>query len=49
MGGWRQGYTFFWHAVCAAEVASLGDADSKIIMLTGIIVGQEVGEGFRVL
>lgn len=49
MGGWRKRHTFLWHAVCAAEVASLGDADSKIVMLTGVIVGQEIGEGFGVL
>ena len=48
MGGWRKGHPGFGHAIGAAEVAAFGDADTKIVMLAGVVVCKEGGEGFGV-
>jgi hypothetical protein len=39
----------FWHAVQTPQIASLRDTDPKIVMLPIKRVGQEVGEGLRIL
>lgn len=42
----RQLYALFRHAINAAQIATLRDGDTKVIMLAIIRVGEEIREWF---